>query len=150
MTIKTGYLAELQNAIRFRCRCDAAHQQTVLVHETTDQNETVWFGDVELFALIGCKESDKCYAWQSLEDRIRIVTVLHSRLVDSAHRAVQAAVFSGIQPPMFALANDPAFFKRRVERTKKAIHDVHLKPEDLEAIIETVRQTAASVSQKRR
>ena len=102
-----------------------------------------------MFALTGCKEADKCYAWQSVEERIRVVTVLHSRLVDSAHRAVQAAIFSGVQPPMFAIADDPAFIQRRMERAQKALCDVHLKAEDLEAIMETMRQTAASISQKR-
>jgi hypothetical protein len=149
MTTKSEYLAELQDSIELRCRCSATHRQTVFIHEKTGDNETVWFGDVEVFDLTGCKESTRCYAWQCVENGVQIVTILRSRLVDSPHRAVQAALFSGIQSPMYVLANDPALLGKRIESAKRALHDAQIKAEDLEAIMHTVRQTAASVSQRR-
>ena len=145
-----GYLAELEHAIRFRLRCSAEHLQTVFVHEKNADNETVWFGDVEVFDLIQCKEAKSCYAWQGFEAGVRVVTILHSRLVDSPHRAIQAAIFSGVQLPMFAVSGNPAIFKHRMDRAKKALYDAQIKAEDLEAMIQTTRQTSESISQKRR
>ena len=140
-TIETGYLAELENAIRLRYRSNATHRQTIFVQEKTADNKTVWFGDVEMFDLTGCKDSKICYAWQSVEDGVRIVTVLHNRLVDSARRAVQAASFSGIQSPLVTLENDVMILKQRTARAKKALHDAQIKTEDLETILKAVRQT---------
>ena len=124
MTTGAEYLAELENTIRSRCRCIATHRQTVSVHEKTEGNETIWFGDVEVFDLIGCKDATKCYAWQDVHDGLRVVTILHSKVVDSPRRAVQAAIFTGVQPPMLASA-------------------------DLQAVMQKMRQTAASISQNR-
>ncbi|HEV2318484.1 MAG TPA: hypothetical protein VGV18_01955 [Verrucomicrobiae bacterium] len=142
------HLDELQTSIELRCRCSAVHRQTVFVHEKTADNETVWFGDVEVYDLTGCKEATRCYAWESIENGVQVVTILRSRLVDSPQRAVQAALFSGIQSPMYVLANDPALLRKRIERAKRALHDAQINAEDLEAIMHTVQQTAASVSRK--
>ena len=144
-----AYLEEIEKAIQIRCRCNTTYRQTVFVHEKTADNETVWFGDVEVFDLTYCRETKRCYAWQCLENGIRIVTILHSRLVDSAPRAVQAALFSGIQSPMFCLANDPTSLRERIERAKQALHDAQIKAEDLEAIMNTTRQITASLSRTR-
>lgn len=116
--MSTGYLGELEEVIRLRCRCTATHRKTVFVREKTEDDETVWCGDVEVFDLVDCKEARRCYAWKDRQDALRIVTVLHSRIVDSPHRAVQAAIFTGVQPPMLA-------------------------PEDVEAIMQKMRQKAA-------
>lgn len=149
MTMKTEYFAELEDTVQVRCRCNATHCQTVFVHEKTADNETVWFGDVEVFELTNCRDASRCYAWHCVENGIQIVTVLHSRLVDSAHRAVQAALYSGIQSPIFALAKDPTILRQRIESAQKALHDAQIKAEDLEAIMQTTRQTFESVRQKR-
>ncbi len=97
MTTRLEYLKNVENVIRDKYRCDAAHRKTVFVHERTASNANVWFGDVEVFDLDGCGESKRCYAWQCVECGRQILTVLHSNLVDSPHRAVQSAVFMGIQ-----------------------------------------------------
>ncbi|HEV2331034.1 MAG TPA: hypothetical protein VGY56_19805 [Verrucomicrobiae bacterium] len=94
------------------------HLKTVFVHEKTEDDETVWSGNVEVFDLVDCKDANRCYARKDTQDALRIVTVLHSRIVDSPRRAVQAAIFTGVQPPMLA-------------------------PEDLEAVMRKMRQAAA-------
>lgn len=124
VTIGAEYLAELGKTIRLRCQCTPTHRQTISVHEKTEDNETIWFGDVEVFDLTDCKHASRCYAWQDIRDALRIVTVLHSKIVDSARRAVQVAIFTGVQPPMLASA-------------------------DLEAVMQKMRQTAASICRKR-
>lgn len=144
-----AYVDEIRNAIQIRFGCNATYRQTIFIHEKTADNETVWFGDVEVFDLTGCRESNRCYAWQCIENGIRIVTILHSRLVDSAQRAVQAALFSGIQSPMFSLANDPTSLRQRIERAKQALHDAQIKAEDLEAIMDTTRQITESIYRRR-
>lgn len=149
MTTRAEYLIEIENLIRDKYRCHATWRQAVFVHEKTANSATVWFGNVEVFALDGCGESNTCYAWQCAECGLRTVTVLHSNLVDSPHRAVQAAVFTGIQPPLADPADDPTILRQRIERAKKALHEVALKAEDLEAIMQATRQTSQSISQKR-
>jgi hypothetical protein len=148
MALRNDYLTDLENAIRDRCRCRAIHSETVFVHEKTADNETVWFGDVEVFGLIDCKDARACYAWQNFEKGIQIVTILRSRIVDSPHRAVQAAIFSGVQPPMLALTDEAAILKERMEQAKKALYDAHIKAEDLEGVIQTIRRTGESIPQK--
>lgn len=150
MAITSDYLADLENAIRARCGCTATHRESVFVHEKTADDETVWFGDVEVFDLIDGKDSHRCYAWQNFENGIRIVTILHSRVVDSPHRAVQAAIFTGVQPAMLALTDEAAVLKQQMEKAKKALYDAQIKTEDLEGIIQSIQQSGESISRKRR
>lgn len=150
MTALPDYLADLENTVQLRCGCQVTHRESIFVHEKTSDNETVWFGDVEVFDLIDCKDAQTCYAWQSFEDGIRIVTILRSRIVDSPHRAVQAAIFTGVQPPMLALTDEATMLKQRMEQAKKALYEAQIKSEDLEGIIQTIRRTTEAISQKRR
>lgn len=60
ITMSTGYFGELEKAIRLRCRCAAIHRKTVFVHEKTEDDETVWSGDVEEFDLVDCKDANRC------------------------------------------------------------------------------------------
>lgn len=142
------YLSDLEKAIRARCSCSANHRESVFVHEKTADDETVWFGDVEVFELTGCKDAHTCYAWQTFETGIRVVTILHSRIVDSPHRAVQAAIYTGVQPPMIALTDESAILKERMAQAKKALYEAQIKTEDLEGIIQTIQRTGQSISQK--
>ena len=98
-----NYLAALQRAILVRHRCTSLHRGTVFVHEKTAAGETVWKGNVEVFDLLDCNESDICFAWQHVVSRktAKVITVLGSRLIDTAHRAVQAAIFTDMQPLSF-------------------------------------------------
>jgi hypothetical protein len=150
MSMTPDYLADLENAIRDRFHCSPTHRKTVFVHEKTADDETVWFGDVEVFDLVGCKDAHMCYAWQDFEGGIQLVTILHSRVVDSPHRAVQAAVFTGVQRPMLALTDEATILRQRMEQAKRALRDAQIKAEDLEAMVQTAKQTGQSISQKQR
>ena len=143
VTTNGAYLEEIKGAIQARCHCDATHLLTVFIHEKTADRETVWFGEVEVFELTGCRESKRCYGWQSFENGLRIVTILHSRIVESPHRAVQAAIFTGVQPPMLAVTDEAMDFTERMEKARKALYEAQIKAEDLEGIIKTVGETGA-------
>jgi hypothetical protein len=145
MTLSTGYLAEIQNIIEQRYGCRAVYRETVFVEEKTGHNEPIWFGDVEVFDLDGRAGSDRCYAWQSMEDGMRIVAILHNRLVDSPARAVQAAIFMGIQRPTVQFTYDLASLKGRIEKGKSALDGVAIKAKDLEDIVQTVKRNSSVV-----
>lgn len=145
MTLSTGYLAEIQNAIEQRYGCRAVYRETVFVEEKTGHNEPIWFGDVEVYDLDGRAGSDRCYAWQSMEDSIRIMTILHNRLIDSPARAVQAAIFMGIQRPTVQFTDDLASLKGRMEKGKSALDEVAIQAKDLEAIMQTVKRNSSVV-----
>src|SRR5215469_8367680 len=118
MAMDTGYLADLEKAIRLRYRCTTTHRQSVFVHEKTPDNETIWIGDVEVFDLTGCKDASRCFAWEDIEDDLRIVIILQSRFVDSAQRAVQAAIYSGVQSPKAPAGEDASHSRQRLDETK--------------------------------
>lgn len=120
MTVKAEYLAELASAIRLQYKCSAIHCESVYVHEKTASGETVWLGNVEVFELTGCDRAHRCYAWPDFGNGIRMVTILESKLIDSAERAVQAAIFSGTQSPMTAeMDEEPPLFMPRSEAARE-------------------------------
>lgn len=88
-------LRELITAIALKHNCKAVYKETVLVHLSTADEETVWFGHVQVFDLIGHKRAKVCYAWRhhGPDGGMKPITVLGSRLVNSAQKAVQAAIF---------------------------------------------------------
>jgi hypothetical protein len=86
------YLDELKDAIKRLHGCEANHLTTASVIETF-QGETVWKGDVEIFALIGHPTAKRCFAWAHETDKgKRYVAVLELPPVDSAQTAVRAAI----------------------------------------------------------
>lgn len=80
------------------------HKETAFVHEKTKDEQTVWQGYVEVFNLTGHKEAETCYAWEHAykNRRVKIISVLGSHLIDSATKAIQAAIFMDQQPPVRA------------------------------------------------
>jgi hypothetical protein len=87
-----GYLDELQDAIRDLHGSESSHVSTINVLETF-QGQTVWQGDVELFALHSHPKAERCYAWAHETDKgKRYVVVLELPPVDSAQKAVRAAI----------------------------------------------------------
>lgn len=58
------------------------------------RGETVWEGDVHVFELDGHPTAKRAYAWLYKDDdgRQQAKVVLHVPPVDSARRAVQAAI----------------------------------------------------------
>jgi len=73
--------------------CDSAHVQSVPITERF-QGKIVWQGTVEVFDLHGHATAGRCYAWSHSKDDggERYVAVLGVPPVDSAQRAVQAAI----------------------------------------------------------
>src|SRR5438874_458058 len=86
-------LAALRDAIRKLHGCESEHIESVPITERF-QGKTVWDGVVEVFALRGHPRAQRCYAWSYAQDGggDRFVAVLELPPVDSARRAVQAAI----------------------------------------------------------
>jgi len=91
----------LRRAILIQHECMATHRKTVFVREETSENETVWEGNVDVFDLTGHSDAKTCYSWQHLKDNgeVRIFAILGNEFIDSANKAVQAAIFVDKQPP---------------------------------------------------
>lgn len=100
MSRKAEYIDALEAAILIKHRCKPMHRETVFVREETEEKETVWEGYVDAFDLTGHKEAKTCYAWQHSDGKggIKIFAVLENQVIDSARRAVQAAIFMDAQP----------------------------------------------------
>jgi hypothetical protein len=91
----SGYIPELQEAIRRLHGVESKHIESVPVKETF-QGKTVWDGTVEVFELVGHPKAPRVYAWAHDTDNpkqpIKHVTVLHIAPVTSAVAAVRAAI----------------------------------------------------------
>jgi hypothetical protein len=91
------YIDELKDAIRDLHGCEANHLTTASVVETF-QGETVWKGEVEIFSLLDHPRAKRCFAWAHETDKgKRYVAVLELPPVDSAQKAVQAAIVEEIR-----------------------------------------------------
>jgi hypothetical protein len=99
MSKKADYLDILVTAIFTKHKCTSTHRETIFVRERTVAGETVWEGDVEVFGLTGHMEAQTCYAWRHTDNRgAKIFTVLGNHIINSAQRAIQAAIFVDVQP----------------------------------------------------
>jgi hypothetical protein len=85
------YIDEVTEAVRKRHGQEAEHVQTVLVSQTTEENEV---GNivVEVFGLRWNRKARHCYAWgqPNTGGGWDITTVLGTRPIASAHSAVKA------------------------------------------------------------
>jgi hypothetical protein len=101
MPNRLDFLAAMLREIEEKYDCAAVHRESVDVHEMLDGN-TIWKGRVEIFDLTGHAEAIKCYAWAYRDKEkggnVRLIIVLASHLVDSAQKAVRAAIFYDVQP----------------------------------------------------
>jgi hypothetical protein len=86
-------LAALRDAIRKLHGCESEHVRSVSIIEKFE-GKTVWAGEVEVFRLLGHQKARHCYAWSHGQDdgSERFVAVLELPPVDSARKAVQAAI----------------------------------------------------------
>jgi hypothetical protein len=87
----------LIEAIRHMHGCEAKHLETVHVHERTPATrETVWEGDVEVFALSGHPSALRAYAWSEATtgSKRRFFAVIQAGSVTSAAQAVQASILT--------------------------------------------------------
>ena len=77
--------------------CESRHVETVHVHEKTpDGSETVWEGDIEVFALTGHAAATRAYAWSEATTGTtrRFFAVLRVAPIDSPAKAVQASIWT--------------------------------------------------------
>lgn len=97
MKSKWDYLCRLKSAIEDLHKCSACYLRTQSVDETV-RGETVWIGDVEIFALTGHRKAKRCYAWNHSEGRKDqgkwFVVVLKIPPVISPETAVRASIVS--------------------------------------------------------
>ncbi len=137
MARQVEYLEELQIAIRFKHCCNAAHKESVFVHEKTKSGETVWKGYVEVFDLTGRHEESKtCYAWLNRKaNGLKILTVMGNLLIDSAPKAVQAAIFVGAQP---AFTTNLDLLNSQLQHSIKVLQE-QINSEDLDAAIQATK-----------
>lgn len=92
------YLAELKSTIRRLYHCEASHSRTESVREVVN-GQTMWEGNVEVFALLGHDEALRCYAWGHLHEtgKWEVTTVLAIPPVVSASSAVIAAFIARVK-----------------------------------------------------
>ena len=88
-------VARLQRAIKDLHGLDATHVRSEPVLETF-QGETVWEGEVEVFALQGHPQATTAYAWshEMDEGKVRHIAVLGVPPINSALDAVRAVILA--------------------------------------------------------
>jgi hypothetical protein len=87
-----SYIGELKKAIRDLHGCKAEHVESVPVREEF-RGQVVWEGEVEVFNIRGHPKAKRAYAWShDTENGKRYVAVLEIPPVDSANKAVKAAI----------------------------------------------------------
>ncbi|MGD0812588.1 MAG: hypothetical protein ABSA83_03205 [Verrucomicrobiota bacterium] len=84
------YIERLQQVIQHLHKCGAVWLESVPVKEVF-QGQTVWQGDVEVYALTGHPKAKRCYGW-SYGDPEQFITILELPPVDSADAAVKVGV----------------------------------------------------------
>ena len=94
----SDYIKSLMDAIRRLHGCDASYLETIPITEIF-QGKIAWQGDVEVFNIRGHPKAKRCYAWAHDTDNTgkRYVAVLELPPVDSAQRAVKAAIVEEIR-----------------------------------------------------
>lgn len=95
MATKREYLNHLRIAVEQLHDCSAVHVYTSAVHVEVE-NETIWEGDVEVFAIVGHPNAARCYAWvcrfgKDYSDA-RFMTVLAIPPVTSPEAAVRTSL----------------------------------------------------------
>ena len=87
---------ELQRHVMWLHKCRAEYRESVAVREDF-QGQVAWEGVVHVFSLDDHPDADSCYAWSSpvegSENR-RFYAVLHTPEIDTAAKAVRAAIVS--------------------------------------------------------
>jgi hypothetical protein len=132
---KAEYLDALEAAILIRHKCKPTHRETIFVREEAGEKETVWEGYVDVFEFAGHKEAKTCFAWQHTDGKggVKIFAVLENQFINSAKRAVQAALFMDAQPPLCQHSKDSELFKQQLEEFKKTLRGIEAKTEGLES-----------------
>ncbi len=97
----TNNVEVLKREVEKAWRCKAAFVESVPVKEEL-YGYRLFDGEVSVFALEGCKEAERCYAWGYFEggsDKyIRIATASEGAPFDSPQAAVHSRVVEDLNP----------------------------------------------------
>jgi hypothetical protein len=150
MTNTGDYLSTLESAIRMRHNCRPTHKQTLFVRTTTKEAETVWEGLVEEFDLASHATAKTCYAWRHTEpdSRSKIIAVLRNTFIDSAQKAVEAAIFMDAQPLARKFSDEMKLLAKQLQECKELIRKMGIKSEDLFASIDSKANQATYLAEK--
>lgn len=146
---QSDYIKTLEAAIFVAHNIWPIHKGTCLVWDETEENVIIWAGPVELFALPDFEGAQNCYAWQhtDADGHVKILVVLKSEFINSAKKAVEAAVFADVQPvPKHAYTLE--LFKKRLTEAEKALHEAHIKTETLNAAVLSVKETMDRINDR--
>ena len=95
--VNNAYIERLTQVVCHLHCCRASHTATVPVHEVF-RGQTVWRGEVEVFAITGHTKASKCYAWSHPDGPDdageRFITVLELPPVESPVTAVRASIIA--------------------------------------------------------
>jgi hypothetical protein len=140
MDRKNNNLGMLKAAIVIAHDCWPTHRGTIFVTEETEENSVAWEGPVELFALAGHEKARNCYAWQCLDaaGHTKILTVLENEFIDSASRAVQAAICANLQPPQNGHARGLELLRKQLQKSGQALREAQIKTEDLDTTMQAL------------
>ena len=146
---KTDYIRTLEAGIFLAHNIWPIHKGTCLVWDETEENVIVWAGPVELFAMPDFEWAQNCYAWQHTDaiGHVKILVVLKSEFIDSAKKAVEAAIYADVQPvPKHAYTLE--LFKKRLTEAEKALHEAHIKTMDLNPAVLSARDTMDRIDER--
>jgi hypothetical protein len=151
MDRKNNYLGVLKAAIVIAHDCWPTHRGTIFVTEETEENGIVWEGPVELFALAGHEKARNCYAWQYMDagGHEKILTVLENEFIDSASRAVQAAIFTDLQPPQNGHARGLEILRKRLQLSDRTLREAQIKTEDLDTTMQALEEMRGRINHRR-
>lgn len=103
------YIGELRTTVSRVHRCQASHSRSEVVKEVVN-DQILWEGRVEVFALLGHDRALRCYAWGHLHEagQWEVTTVLAIPPVISASTAVLAAVAAKMREHESEAGVDPS------------------------------------------
>jgi hypothetical protein len=148
---KSDYIKTLEAAIYAAHNVWPTHRGTFLVREETEENTVVWEGPVEFFALPGYEKAENCFAWQhtDADGNVKFLAVLDSAFIDSAQKAVQAAIVQDIQPALPTRVESLELFRKNLQERRSLLREAQIKTENLNAAIQSVKDTMERINYKR-
>ena len=149
MEQKSDYLRTLEAAVFVAHNCWPIHRGTCFVWEETEDNAVVWAGPVELFSLPDHEKAKNCYAWQHKDDdgHPKVFAVLQTRFINSAKKAVEAAIFADVQPvPRHTYTLE--LFKKHLVEADRTLYDAQIKTQNLDASVQSVKNAMDKINDR--
>ncbi len=145
-----GRIKALEAAILIAHNSWPTHRGTIFVREETENQEIVWEGPVELFGLTAHETAKNCYAWHysDAEGTVKILTVLENGFIDSAKKAVQAAIFRDFQPLLLGRARLAEKLKRSLEGADSLWHEAQIRTENVHTADQSLTEARERVSRR--